>query len=288
MISPEPSRPRGTPGLSLALGGGGARGIAHILVLEALDEMGVRPSFIAGTSIGGLIGAAYASGVSGAQIRAHTLAVLGDKMTTFKHFLKEGFSGLTGVLDFNPFNAFMVDGTRLLSFVLPDGVADDFSETGIALALVASDVYARTPQILDSGPLRPAIAASIALPGLISPQIINGRLLIDGGITNPLPVDLIGHRGDVSLAIDVTGGRESEVRETPQTSELLYASIQIMQSAMIRDKLARHPVDILIEPDVADYRVLDFLKAKDILERNADLKEKVKREVDAAFMSASP
>jgi NTE family protein len=276
------------PSLAIALGGGGARGIAHIPVLEALDELGVTPRFIAGTSIGGMLGAAYACGISGAEIRAHALDVLGNRRSALRHLLKDGVSGLSAVFDFNPFNAFIVDGERLLDFVLPPGLAPDFRSTQIPVALVATDFYAGTAHVFDTGPLRPAIAATIALPALLSPQKVDGRLMIDGGIVNPVPADLLANRAQVKLAVDVTGSPVVGSREIPPSSELLFGSIQIMQSAMIGATLLKHPVDILIEPEISAFKILDFFKVQEILDASAPAKEDVKRRVEAAFSAAAP
>ncbi len=271
------------PSLALALGGGGARGIAHIAVLEALDEMGVRPCFIAGTSIGGLIGAGYASGLSGKDLKDHMLDVLGNRRKALGTLLQGGVSGLTAVLDLNPFNTYLVDGEKLLDLVLPPGVAEDFRLTKIPLALTATDFFGKELVVLDEGPIKPALAATIALPSLLSPKSREGKLLIDGGIINPVPSDLLQNRAEVKMAVDVTGGVEKGERDTPRSPDLLMGCIHIMQHAMVAAKLAEYPVDILIEPGIGGFKLLDFLKPQEILEAAAPVKDQVKRQVEEAF-----
>lgn len=273
--------------LALALGGGGARGLAHIPVLEALDELGVEVSFIAGTSIGGIVGAAYASGIPGAAIRDHTLFILGNRVQTLKHLMRNGATGLRGMVNFSPFNAFVLDGEKLLALVMPAGTAALFEETRIPLALVATDFYARAPVVLDAGPLAPAVAASMALPTLLAPQLRDGRLLLDGGLVNPVPVDLIQGRGDVTLAVDVTGGPPPRTDRPPPAAELLFSAIQMMQGVMIAGALAAHPVDIVVAPKLTGFRVLDFFKARLILAASDHLKDETKRAVEKA-LSAVP
>ena len=120
-----------SPSFALALGGGGARGLAHILIVEALDEMGVRPNFIAGCSIGAMVGAAYASGVSGREIRDHTLGFLGKRSEAARRLMARGPGGISSLFDFNPFRAAFIDGEALLDLALPEGVAKDFADLEI-------------------------------------------------------------------------------------------------------------------------------------------------------------
>ena len=278
---------RSHPTFSLALGGGGARGLAHITVIEALDDMGVRPNFIAGCSIGAMMAAAYASGVSGREIRAHTEAVLGDRVKTAKLLIARGAGGITSLFDFNPFRAAFIDGDTLLHIVMPPGVADDFSDLQIPTILVATDFYQRAEVVIDAGPLRPAVAASIALPALIAPQVDGDRVLVDGGLVNPVPVDHLQGRADVSVAVDVTGNATEDGAGPPSTTEAMYGAVQIMQNAITDAKLKEFPVDVLIKPGVAKFRVLDFFKVRDVLRSSEPLKDELKRKLDAAFEAVS-
>ena len=204
--APAPAAQRsGTPSIGLALGGGGARGLAHIPVLEAFDELGLRPKIIAGTSIGAVFAAAYASGLSGKQIRAHAYEVLKKRLDLVRDLYAARVrmaGGLFGALTPRP--AF-ISPERLLDIILPLQVVRDFDQLSIPLKIVASDFYAQEAVVFSSGPLRQAIAASMALPVLFQPVQIDGRVLIDGGLVNPLPFDLIAGEADLTVAVDASG-----------------------------------------------------------------------------------
>ena len=280
--SPLPSHPP----FSLALGGGGARGLAHIVVLEALDELGVKPDFIAGCSIGAMMGAAYASGLTGRDLREHTEAVLGNRVETAKLLMARGAGGLTSLFDFNPFRAAFIDGDALLDIVLPRGVADDFRDLEIPTILITTDFYQRSEFVIDSGPLRPAIAASIALPALILPRIEGDQVLVDGGLVNPLPVDRLQGKADISVAVDVTGNTTAPGSGAPSTIEAMYGAVQIMQHVITKARLKEYPVDVLIKPDVARFRVLDFFKVREVLRASEPVKDELKSKLEAAFAAA--
>ncbi len=275
------------PSFSLALGGGGARGLAHIAVIEALDEMGVRPSFIAGCSIGAMMAAAYASGISGREIREHTVAVLGDRVKTAKLLMARGASGITSLFDFNPFRAAFIDGDTLLDIVLPPGVAASFSDLQIPTILIATDFYQRAEVVIDAGPLRPAVAASIALPALIAPQVDGDRVLVDGGLVNPVPVDHLQGRTAISVAVDVTGNTTEDGEGPPSTTEAMYGAVQIMQNAITEAKLKEFPVDVLLKPGVGKFRVLDFFKIRDVLDASEPVKDELKAKLEAAFVAVT-
>ena len=154
------------PTFALALGAGGARGVAHISVLEAFDELGIRPVAIAGTSVGALVGAAYASGMDGRSIREFTLAKLWDR--------KGAMAGLFDARVRRAVDAvgrrspFLLDAERLLDWLLPERVPRTFGELGLPLRVVATDYDARSEAVFDEGALLPAIAGSIAIPGFSS------------------------------------------------------------------------------------------------------------------------
>ena len=177
--------------IGLALGGGGARGMAHILVCEVFDELGVKPAAIAGTSIGAIIGAGYAAGVSGREMRERTCAFYAQRRAGARAAL----AGAAACLHRSPARplAHARNSTPQLileSFVPGfDLLPETFEELSIPLKVVACDFYAWTECILSEGPLKPAIAASIAIPAIFRPVNIDGRILIDGGACNPLPFE---------------------------------------------------------------------------------------------------
>lgn len=277
---------RKKPTIALALGGGGARGLAHIAVLEALDELGLRPVAIAGTSIGAVVGAAYAAGLPASRIRAHTLGALRNRTRVFAS-LFEARVGRLGDL-FARGNPVLVDGEHLLDSFWPAEVPDTFEALPIPFAVVAADYHGRAEVTLRSGALVSAVAASMALPGLVRPVEIAGQILIDGGTVNPLPCDQLRGVADVLIAVDVSGGPPpaSDTR-TPDAFSTLFGAAQIMQAAIVAARTQAHPPDMLVRPEVGNFGVLDFFKVRHILEAAAPTAAWLKTELAARMRSAA-
>ncbi|HXW30699.1 MAG TPA: patatin-like phospholipase family protein, partial [Xanthobacteraceae bacterium] len=137
------SRPRTHPTFGLALGGGGARGFAHVVVIEALDELGVRPAAIAGTSIGAAIGAAYAAGMTGKAMRRIVTNVAHQRGETFGRLFGARASGLRALLAAPFGNWMLLDAEKLCGAFLPSAIPTDFSELAIPLTVLATDLYGR-------------------------------------------------------------------------------------------------------------------------------------------------
>jgi len=169
---------------------------------------------------------------------------------------------------------------RLLDIILPPRIARDFAHLAIPLKIVASDFYAQEPVILDSGALRPAIAASIALPVIFEPVMLEGRVLIDGGLVNPLPFDLLCGEADLTVAIDVSGTpvRRTD-RERPNAWEALFSANFIFERTIIKEKLRSRQPDVYIDAGTSRYQVLDFLKLDEILAAAAPAKERLKAQL---------
>ncbi|WP_342642751.1 patatin-like phospholipase family protein [Rhodoligotrophos ferricapiens] len=272
--------PSATPKIGLALGGGGARGLAHIAILEAFDELGIKPAQIAGTSIGALIGAAYAGGISAAEIRAHAERILVNRRELIRRILADPEMNLRQLFGLRPPLGAAIDGRVLVRTALPPGIPDRIEEFSIPFTAVATDFYGRRAHPLMRGPVVPTLAASIALPGLISPQRLGNVILIDGGITNPLPFDLL-HHVDIVVAVDVTGRPISRPGRMPSMPELLFRSSMIMQHHLVQANIERSPPDILVVPEVDEIRVLEFFRLPQILRQTQPAKEDVKRKLDA-------
>jgi len=255
----------------LALGGGGARGLAHILMLEVFDELGIRPKVIAGTSIGALFGAAYASGLSARLIRAHVEEALSQRFDIARQLLSARSEPVLKILNFLPVRSALLKPESLLEFMLPSSVARDFAELEIPLRIVATDYYGQEQRILTS----------IALPALFTPVTINGRMLMDGGLTNPLPFDILHGEGDITVAIDVSGAPVMPgKRPHPSAFAMLMASSQIMQRTIVRQKLKVQQPDIYIDVEVDAYYVLDFHRFKQIMADAAPAKEQLRRQLE--------
>lgn len=265
------------PKIGLALGGGGARGIAHIPMLEVFDELGIAPAVIAGTSMGALIGAGYASGLSAKAIREHTVSVLANKVDAARHLFINKRGSLRDLIDFKLFGHVMIDGTALAELVLPPGVAERIEDTKIPFKCIATDFYQRREVVIESGPLCEAVAASIAIPGVIAGPRRNGEILADGGMTNQVPFDHVAIGTDITVAIDVTGKPVPTGREVPKNMDLALGSLQVMQYTVTAMKMAANPPDIYVAPDVDRVRVLDFFRVEDILKAGEKSKDDLKR-----------
>ncbi len=271
------------PRIGLALGGGGARGLAHIAMLEVFDELGIKPSVIAGTSAGALIGAAYASGVPAAQIRAHAEQVLSNRVEFARHLFGRGHGTLSRLIDVRFLGSVQVGGETLTRLVLPEGVAERVEDTVIPFKVVATDFYAGRATVIEEGPLVAAVAASIALPGLIAAPRSDGRVMIDGGITNPLPFDQVQAMSDVVVAIDVTGGPVERGPRGPSNADLAFGASQIMQKAITALMLEMNAPDILITPDVDRFRVLEFFRVHEIIEAARPAADELREKLDQAL-----
>jgi NTE family protein len=283
------------PPIALALGGGGARGIAHILALEAFDELGIKPARIAGTSAGALFGAAYASGLSAKLIRAHTEEILGQRFDLVRQIFAARAQPISKLLALVPLRNALLDPMALLDAVLPTGVARTFEALAIPLTTVACDFYAQSEVLHGRGELRPAVAASMALPVVFTPVMLEGRALVDGGFVNPLPFDVLANATHVTVAIDVSGGAPDDttaiaLRDTPRAQpsavDVMAASSQILQRSIVREKLKRVQPDILIECPVDDFSVIDFHRWREVLTAAAPVKDQLKRQLDRVLSSA--
>ena len=266
---------------ALALGGGGARGLAHIAVIEAFDDMGVKPVAIAGTSIGALMGAAYAAGMRGRDIRHHVIRFAHDPTETTRRLIASRAGTLADLFAGAFGHATQIDAEKFCAQFLPEAIPAEFSELKIPLAVTTTDLHRRQEVSLTAGPLRPALAASIAIPGLLRPVAVNGCVLIDGGTTNPLPFDRLRGSANYIVAVDVLTAPPTERGDIPGAWESVIVTLNIMGSAIIAGKLAQGAPDLVIRPKVAIFRTLDFYQATAILRASEAVKEEVKERLGA-------
>lgn len=241
--------------LGLTLGGGGARGLAHIAFLQALDEMDIHPAVISGTSIGALIGSLYASGQSGLDI---------------EHIFKKiNYLDVISLVDFQWLHANngLVRGDKIVQTLRRLTGNSRFEDLAIPLRVVATDFYKQTEVIFKQGELSEAIHASFSLPGIFEPVIKDGRVLIDGGIVNSLPYECIRDECDVLVAIDVFGEKapESKTPKKPKIFEAIYTAFHIMESSTLELKLSRSQPDVYFKPKLTDIDLLGFHQLNAIL-----------------------
>ena len=275
----EPDEPR----IGLALGGGGAKGLAHIQMLETLDEMGIRPHVIAGTSIGAIIGALYAAGLSGADIRALVEQFLVDekdaddklialpKSIRWLDFIDPAFGG-GGLLDSSDF----------IEFVGEHLPAQRFRELKIPLKVVTAELLSGRQVVIESGELLPALQASMAVPGVFPPVKLHGRELVDGGVANPLPYDLLADTCDIVVAIDVSGNRDIGDGTDLSSMGVLLLSFNAMSNNILAGKLKQQQPDVFIQPDIRNVRVLEFYKAKLVFQQAQPATQQLRRQLQRA------
>jgi NTE family protein len=269
-----------TPRIGLALGGGGARGLAHIPMLEVFDEMGLKPSVIAGCSFGALLGAAYASGIPAKEIGDHARHILANRVQAAKYLFGVKGARLRDLLQRKSFTSLMIDGEQLTSFIFPDGVAERIEDTQIPFKIVTTDFNERREHVISSGPMCRAVAASIAIPGLISGPMIDGRLCVDGGITNPVPFDHVRPDSDLVVAIDVTGRVRGPRRSHHSNMELAVGSMLIMFHQIAVLRRAQNPPDIYINPPIEGFMANDFFRIDEMIQSASRAKDELKRALE--------
>jgi len=278
------ARPRKKPlagkTVALALGGGGARGLAHIHVLETLDELGIRPVAIAGTSIGAILGASYASGLSGKEILDYTRGIFTRPAEVAARMWKAR-AGIRGGMSVGQFNI-----ERILRAFLPDTIPETFAGLKIPLLVTATDFYGHKLHVCEEGDLMSAIGASAALPAVFEPVWRDDKLLIDGGFYNPVPYDLVMDKADIVIAIDVVGAPEPGVRKMPGRVDLMYGASQLVMQSIIDHKLIQSRPGIFLRPPVSKFRVLDFLKFDQVMSESASIKDDLKHELERLGVTA--
>jgi NTE family protein len=267
--------------VGIALGGGGAKGLAHIPMLEVLDELGVRPRRIAGTSIGSIMGVLYASGLSAAEIREGI-----SQLTETPRTLKEIFEAreLPAWLDFIDIDLGRSSLLKVDSFLAElAGVigVTSFEELKIPLAVVAADFWAREEVVFESGPIIPAVAASFALPGIFKPIVMGEQVLVDGGSVNPIPYDLLQDECDIVIAVDVLGERKPGDELLPSYTETIFNTFQISEQSIVNAKIKASPPSIYVESGVENVKVLEFHKAPEIYEQARPAARKLREELAA-------
>ena len=275
------------PKIGLALGSGSARGWSHIGIIRVLEEAGIAPDIVCGTSIGSLVGAAYADG----QI---------ERLETWVRSLT--WPGVVGLLDFTV-NGGLILGEKLFTFIRTHFHDKDITALPKAFGAVATELVTGREIWLREGSMVDAVRASIALPGLFTPAQLDGRLLVDGALVNPVPVSLCRAMGaDIVIAVDLNSdliGRRFEAAdaapttspgafstvlgklplglgrlksgptasmEMPSIFDVLSISLNIMQVRITRSRLAGEPADVLIRPRLANFALMDYHRAAQAIE----------------------
>ncbi|WP_319531009.1 patatin-like phospholipase family protein [uncultured Cohaesibacter sp.] len=265
--------------VAIAFGGGGARGLAHIWIMEALDELGITPVALSGCSIGALAAASYGSGMTGADLRRYVLDLFGNRGEVLSRLWQnrpKSFSELFASP--NPVgNWVQFDPEWLAEAFLPPDIKSDFSEFLMPVSMSASNYFTGEEVVFRSGKVMTAMAASMAIPALFRPVLFEGEVLIDGGCVNPMPIDHVRPHADIIIAVDVVGVPQKPADGKVGSFEMGFGATQILMQTIQREKMRHDKVDLLVQPLISSFRPLDFLKANDILAVSEPCKDEVKR-----------
>jgi len=274
------------PRIGIALGSGSARGWSQIGVIRALEQAGISPDIVCGTSIGALVGAAYAAG---------EIERLHDWVKGLK------WQAVVGMVDLK-MNGGLIEGGKLVDFFRAHFRDEGIARLPKAFGCVATELASGREIWLREGPVIDAVRASIALPGLFTPVERDGRLLVDGGLVNPVPVSLCRAMGaDIVIAVDLNWdliGRRHRAEEeanspqreegggvfasmlaklqlgrrvgelptgrgdAPSLLEVLTTSLNIMQVRITQSRLAGEPADVMVRPRLAGIAAMDYHRAE--------------------------
>ena len=266
------------PKVGLVLSGGGAKGLAHIGVLKVIDSLGVKVDYVAGTSMGSIIGALYASGYSGKQLdsifqKVDFDHIINDDLprssTAFSE--RDNMEKYAVKLPFNDFKIKLPSALSrgqntyglLLKLLIHVNQVEDFNELPIPFFCIATNIENGKQVVLDKGNLTQSIMASGALPSLFQPVTINNEILIDGGVVNNYPIDELRAKGmDIIIGVDVQDGLAPR-EELTSAPEVL---IQINNFRTINDMKSKvKKTDIYIKPNIKDFNVVSFNQGNAII-----------------------
>jgi NTE family protein len=252
--------------IGLALGGGGVRGLAHISVLETLDDLGIKPSIIAGTSMGAIIGALYASGMSGKEIRERISKHLILKDDTWQDIVAKKSHLLKLVKAFSaeiPRGGF-INTQGFFEYLFSEIRKRTFDELEIPLLVIAANYWTAEEVVFETGDLLSALQASMAVPGVFAPVSFAGKVLVDGGVVNMVPYDYLLERADFTIAVDVSKIRNPGKNEIPGVLESVLGAFNIMQASALAEKMKIRKPDIYVQTEIQGVRMLDFGKTEEV------------------------
>lgn len=276
--------------LGVALGGGGVRGLAHIGVLELLDELGLKPSILAGTSMGAIIGALYASGMTGREIRSFVDQHLVSRGEGLRDKIRKGVALLRWV---HPHvsdlrHGGLINPDHFLRHLLGGITKPTFEDLEIPLVVVATDFWTGEEVVLQSGELLPAVRASIAIPGVFPPLCRGDRVLVDGGLVNAVPYSRLAGRCDVTLAVDVGRARAPARSDVPNPLEAILGAFDITQDAAFDGRVAASGPDIHVRARIADVRILDFGKTAEVMAQAQPALDELRKKILEMGLAKGP
>ena len=273
----------GKPTIGIALGAGGANGLAHILMLEALDELSIRPHRIAGSSIGAIIGALYASGMTSKQIRELVEQfILRPREHLIEKLLHKDALRWVEFLEVDLGHGGLLSSEGFISFLYDTLKEETFDKLEIPLKITAADLWNRQQVVLQKGDLLNAIKASMALPGVFQPVIMGDQVLVDGGTVNPVPYDLLLDECDIVIAIDVIGQRTVPKALTPGYFDTIFNAAKVMQHSIMAEKLRHRKPAIYIAPQILDVR------AQEVFSQSLAAKQELKQRLTELLAQWKP
>lgn len=238
------------PVIGLALGGGAARGFAHIGVIKVLEKIGIRPDIVVGTSTGSFVGAFYAAGYDGAALEA-----LAEEMTESQ------------LRDIVWPNRGIVKGERLQDFVNERLKNRSIEELPIRYAAAATDLRSGALAVMTRGNIGMAVRASSAIPGLFEPVVINGHEYMDGGLVSPVPVQSARDLGaEIVIAVDITK-RPEDTKVIASTTDVVVQALEIMVKNLSNQEM--RSADVVVIPDTASLESLTFATRDDAIAAGA-------------------
>jgi NTE family protein len=237
------------------------------VAFETFDRLGIKPVEIAGASIGAVLGAAYAAGFSGKALRAHALRDFRDRAEVMSRLFKARVGRISDFWKQGLANPVLIDAVATLEKFLPAPLPSRFEDLDIPLSVIAADLHRMERVVFTEGLLVPAVAASMAIPGLVRPVVHEGRVLVDGGAVDPLPIRAIRQPVDLILAIDISRAAAREETEAiPGMVEVVTRAFDLMQSSLIDVQHHVPPAPLYrIKAKVENFGALDFFAAKKIL-----------------------
>jgi len=275
------------PRVGLVLGSGSARGWAHVGVIRALEQVGIRPDLVCGTSVGAMVGAAYAAG----------------ELDRFEKWVRGmGITDVVGFMDVS-LSGGLIKGERLMEFFRRNFVDRPIEKLAMPFAAVATALQTGAEVWLREGSMVEAVRASLAMPAMFTPVLREGQLLADGALVNPVPVSLARAMGaEILIAVDLNSdvvGRHlrhapqpdmpaSQVGEwirklqdnlgvlipapapdepqLPSIFNVVASSLNIMQVRITRSRMAGEPPDVIVAPRLAHFDLLDFHRASEAID----------------------
>ncbi len=250
--------------IGIALGGGAARGYAHIGVLNAIDELNIPISYVSGTSIGSFIGALYASG---------NLKTFEKKVRSRKSFMKDVLFKLDPVFP----KLSIMNGNEVIRIFKEITDINTFEELNIPLTTVATDIVNNEKIESNKGDLINAIKASIAIPGVLTPTYVNDNLCVDGGLIDPVPLQSIIDMGsDRTIAVNLYGLQTSKKKDNKfNIIDIVDRSAKIILNNVTHLSFKNNEPNILIEPPIDQFYGWDFHRANELIDIGYDTAKEI-------------